>query len=54
MRRPRSRQLDEEHYIFIDELMAENTNLTSMQLYTALKETYAMVEASLSTVKRAR
>ena len=54
MRRPRLRRLDEEHYRFIDELMAENTDLTSMQLYTALKEAYPMVEASLSTVKRAR
>ena len=53
-RRPRSRRLDEEHYRFIDELIVENTDLTSTQLYTALKEAYPMVEASLSTVKRAR
>ena len=53
-RRPRSRRLDEELYRFIDELMTKNTGLTSRQLYSALKEAYPMVEASLSTVKRAR
>jgi hypothetical protein len=31
-RRARSRQLSAEHYRHIDELMAENTNLTSRQL----------------------
>ena len=34
--------------------MAENTDLMSRQLYLALKETYPTIEASLSTVKRAR
>lgn len=48
------RQLDEEQYRFIDELMAENTDLTSRQLYSALKEAYPTVEASLSTVQRPR
>ena len=46
-KRPRSRRLDEGHYRFIDELMVENTNLTSRQLYTAFKEAYSGVEASL-------
>ena len=53
-RRPHLRQLDEEQYRFIDELMAENTDLTSRQLHSALKEAYPTVEASLSTVQRAR
>ena len=39
-RRPRSRRLSEEHYRFVDELMAENTDLTSRQLYAAFKTTY--------------
>ena len=51
---PRSRRLDEEQYRFIDELMVENTDLMSRQLYSALKEAYPTIEASLSTVKRAR
>ena len=34
--------------------MVENTDLTSRQLYAAFKEAYPGVEASLSTVKRAR
>lgn len=53
-RRARSRRLSEEHFRFIDELMAENTDLTSNQLYSALKEAYSTLEASLSTVKRAQ
>ena len=53
-RRPRSRIFDEEHYRFVDELMAENTDLTSRQLHTAFKEKYPSVVASLSTIKRAR
>ena len=35
-KRPRSRRLSEEHYRFIDELMAENTDLTLRQLYIQL------------------
>ena len=38
----------------IDELMAENSDLTSRQLYSAFKEAYPVAETSLSTVKRAR
>jgi transposase len=53
-RRARSRRLSAEHYRHIDELMAENTDLTSRQLFSALKEAYPTVEMSLSTVKRAR
>ena len=53
-RSPRSRGLDEKQCRFIDELMAKNTDLSSRQLYSALKEAYPMVEASLSTVKRAQ
>ena len=52
-RRPHSRRLDVEQYRFIDELMTENTDLASRQLYSALKEAYPTIEASLSTVKRA-
>ena len=36
-KRPRSRRLSEEHYRFIDELMAENTDLTLRQLYIQLE-----------------
>ena len=53
-RKPRSRRLNEEQYRLIDELMAENTNLTSRQLYACLKEAHPTLEASLSTVKRAQ
>ena len=53
-RRPRSRRLDEEHYRFVDETMAQNTDLSSRQLYAMFKTTYPSIEASLSTVKRAR
>ena len=53
-RRPRSRRLSEEHYRFIDELMADYTDLTSRQPYSAFIEEYPTVEASLSTVKRAQ
>ena len=53
-RRPHSRRLNKEEYRFIKELMAENTDLTSRQLYAALKEAYPTLEMSLSTVNRAR
>lgn len=53
-RRPRSRRLSGEHYRFVDELMAENTDLTSWQLHAAFKSTYHSTEASISTIKRAR
>ena len=45
-RRPRSRRLSKEHYRFMDELMAENPDLTSRQLYSAFKEAYQTTEAS--------
>ncbi len=53
-RRAHSRRLSTEHYRHVDERMAENTNLTSRQLFSALKEAYPTVEMSLSTVKQAR
>ena len=53
-RRARSRRLSEEHYRFVDKLMAKNTDLTSLQLYSAFKEAYPTAEASVSTLKRAR
>ena len=53
-RRPRSRRLDEEHYRFVDETMAQITDLLSRQLYTVFKTAYPSTEASLSTIKRAR
>ena len=52
--RPRSSILGEEHYRFVDELMAENTDLTSRQLYAAFKEAYPSMAVSVSTMKRAR
>ena len=45
-RRPCSRRLSKEHYRFMDELMAENPDLTSRQLYSAFKEAYQTTEAS--------
>ena len=53
-RRARSRRLSEEHYRFVDELMAKSIDLTSLQLYSAFKEAYPTVEASVFTLKRAR
>ena len=53
-RRPRSRRLNEEHFRFVDELMAQNNDLSSRQLYVAFKTAYPSTEASLSTIKRAR
>ena len=53
-KRPHSSILGEEHYRFVDELMAENTDLTSRQLYAAFKEAYPSVAVSVSTMKRAR
>jgi transposase len=53
-RRPRSRRLNEEHHRFVDETMAQNTDLSSRQLYTVFKTAYPSIEASLSTIKRAR
>ena len=52
-RRPRSSILGEEHYRFVNELMAENTDLTSRQLYAAFKEAYPSMAVSVSTMKRA-
>ena len=52
-RRPCLRRLNEEHYRFVDEVMAENNDLSSRQLYTVFKTAYPSTEASLSTIKRA-
>ena len=41
------------NYRFVDELMAENTDLTSRQLYAAFKEAYPSMAVSVSTMKRA-
>ena len=48
-RRPRVRILKDEHYRFVDELMAKNTDLTSRQLHAAFKEAYPSVAVSVCT-----
>ena len=52
-RQPCSRWLNEEHYRFVDEIMAQNTDLSSRQLYNMFKTSYPSTEASLSMIKRA-
>ena len=52
-RQPHSRRLNEEHYRFVDEVMAENNDLSSRQLYAAFKTAYPSTAASLSSIKRA-
>ena len=53
-RTPRPRILQEEHYRFIDDTMAENLDLTGRQLFTLFKEKFANIDVSLSTIKRTR
>ena len=52
--RTRPRKLQEEHYRFIDDAMADNDQLTSRQLYRMLEEAYPCIDISISTLKRAR
>ena len=52
-RAPRPRILQEEHYRFIDDTMAENMELTARQLYCLFKEKFSTIETSMSTIKRA-
>ena len=53
-RAPRPRILQDEHYRFIDDTMADNMDLTARQLFCLFKEKFATVEVSISTIKRAR
>ena len=55
-RKKRPRKLQDEHYRFVDDVMAENDELTSSQLYNVFtcKEMYPEVSVSISTIKRAR
>jgi hypothetical protein len=53
-RAPRPRILQEEHYRFIDNTMAENMDLTARQLYCLFKQNFSTIEVSISTIKRAR
>ena len=53
-RAPRSSKLNEDHYRFVDELMADKPDLTSRQLYVAFKEAFPSVDESIATIKRAR
>ena len=48
------RKLQDEHYRFIDDTMAENDELTSLQLYNMFEEKYPEVSISISTIKQAR
>ena len=52
-RAPRPRILQEEHYRFIYDTMAENMELTAQQLYCLFKEKFSTTETSMSTIKRA-
>ena len=52
--RPRPRILQEEHYRFIDDTMAENMDLTGRQLFALFEEKFTTVDVSLSTIKHAR
>ena len=51
---PRPRILQEEHYRFIDDMMAENMDLTERQLFALFEEKFTTDDVSLSTIKRAR
>ena len=50
----RLRKLQDEHFRFVDDAMAENNKLTSSQLFNLFKEKYPEVSISISTIKRAR
>ena len=50
-RAPRPRILQEEHYRFIDDTMAENMDLTARQLFGLFKEKFSTIEVSISTIK---
>lgn len=53
--KPRPQILQESHFRFIDNLMAENNDLMSRQLHSAVVCEYPELEGiSISTVKRAR
>ncbi len=51
-RAPRRRLLRNEHFVFIDEAMEENPELTSRQLHDMVIEKFPGLRASVSTVKR--
>ena len=53
-RRRRPRLLSREHYIFIDNQLSLNDELTTKQLHDLLLEEFPRLRVSLSTVKRAR
>ena len=53
-RAPQPRILQEEHYRFIDDTMAENMDLTARQLYCLFKEKFSTIETLMSTIKQAR
>lgn len=49
-----AKKLSKEQYIFIDNAMVENDELTSRQLRDLVEERWPEIKASLSTYKRAR
>ena len=53
-RKPRSSLLAECHYRYIDEVMTEDNELTSRQLFSLFTAEYPEVHLSISTLKRAR
>jgi len=48
------KKLNNAHYRFIDNAMAENDELSAPKLYNMLKSKFPEVSVSLSTVKQAR
>ena len=50
----RPRKLQDEHFRFVDDAMAENDELTSSQLYDMFREKYPAVSISICMIKRVR
>ena len=48
------KKLHDEHYIFIDKALARDDELTTVKLFNLLMEEFPELNASFSTVKRAR
>ena len=53
-RAARTKKLQQEHYVFIDNTMAENDELTARKLMEMLLTEFPNLDMSLSTVKRAK
>ena len=53
-RKSRSSLFSEHHYRFIDEVMTNDNELTSRQLFSLFSTKYPEVQVSISTIKRVR